>query len=383
MENTRIIGNNIYQAASQGLRDAPQRELTGTVGFIHQFVEMAAQTGTWFNPTTEQNETFRGCLPSLGFSFAAGTTDGPGAYRFFEQGDLDGNPFWRLVGNALRPPTADDRRCQAPKPILIMTGRMSWPYLWQPQRLPTQILRIGSAIILGVPTEISTMAGRRLRATVENIGRDFGEDVVVLPTGMANTYASYAVTFEEYQVQRYEGGSTLYGPHTLTILQQQYARLFTSMINGDTVPAGPSPPNQSRDQLSFLLPVVVDNAALTRPFGRTLVEPRATYRRGEEVFVTFVAGNPRNDLRIESSYFFVEQQINAQWRTIATDANWETRSIWRRTSTLLGQSEFDFYWNIPANVQNGTYRIRHVGGQRGLLTGVRSYSGNTRTFTIA
>lgn len=161
MENTRIIGNNIYQAASQGLRNAPQRELTGTVGFIHQFVEMATQTGQWFNPTTNQYETFRGCLPALGFSFAAGTTDGPGAYRFFEQGDLDGNPFWRLVGNALRPPTADDRRCQAPKPILIMTGRMSWPYLWQPQRLPTQILRIGSAVILGVPTEISTMAGRR------------------------------------------------------------------------------------------------------------------------------------------------------------------------------------------------------------------------------
>lgn len=149
-----------------------------------------------------------------------------------------------------------------------------------------------------------------------------------MPTGMANTYASYAVTFEEYQVQRYEGGSTLYGPHTLTILQQQYARLYTSMENGQSVPAGPSPPNQTRDQLSFLLPVVVDNAAIGRPFGRALVEPRQTYRRGEELFVTFVAGNPRNDLRTESSYFFVERQLNAQWITVATDANWETRFIW-------------------------------------------------------
>lgn len=54
---------------------------------------------------------------------------GPGAYSFFEQGDTTGNPFFQLVGNALRPPTRDDRECHSPKPILLMTGRMSWPYV--------------------------------------------------------------------------------------------------------------------------------------------------------------------------------------------------------------------------------------------------------------
>lgn len=79
----------------------------------------------------------------MGTSFAAGTTDGklltcifgvtlisktflgPGAYSFFEQGDTTGNPFFQLVGNSLRPPTRDDRNCHSPKPILLMTGRMS------------------------------------------------------------------------------------------------------------------------------------------------------------------------------------------------------------------------------------------------------------------
>lgn len=96
-------------------------------------------------------------------------------------------------------------------------------------------------------------------------------------------------------------------------------------------------------------------------FGRVVVEPRATYGRRELVFTTFISGNPRNDLRTENSYFYVQQlQTNGQWRTVATDANWETQFIWRRTSTLLGQSEIDFYWTIPDNVENGTYRIRHV-----------------------
>lgn len=85
----------------------------------------------------------------------------------------------------------------------------------------------------------------------------------------------------------------------------------------------------------------------------------------------------------ESSYFFVEQlQSNGTWATVATDANWETKFIWRRTSTLLGQSEIDFYWTIPNNVENGTYRIRHVGASRGAITGIRRYDGNTRIFTI-
>ncbi len=76
VENTEIIGRNIYNAASTGIHSAPQRELTGRVGFVHQFVEMHRQTGQWFNPTTQRYETFRGCLPAMGTSFAAGTTDG-------------------------------------------------------------------------------------------------------------------------------------------------------------------------------------------------------------------------------------------------------------------------------------------------------------------
>ena len=37
----------------------------------------------------------------------------------------------------------------------------------------------------------------------------------VVIAGLANTYSSYITTFEEYAVQRYEGASTIFGPHTL------------------------------------------------------------------------------------------------------------------------------------------------------------------------
>ena len=42
---------------------------------------------------------------------------------------------------------------------------------------------------------------------------DVGALVVI--AGLTNDYSHYVTTYEEYQVQRYEGASTLFGPHTL------------------------------------------------------------------------------------------------------------------------------------------------------------------------
>nr|ABK21590.1 unknown [Picea sitchensis] len=86
----------------------------------------------------------------MGFGFAAGTTDGPGAFDF-KQGDVKGNPFWKLVRNLLKTPNAEQVECQKPKPILLDTGEMSQPYAWAPSILPLQILRIGQFVILCVP----------------------------------------------------------------------------------------------------------------------------------------------------------------------------------------------------------------------------------------
>lgn len=40
-------------------------------------------------------------------------------------------------------------------------------------------------------------------------------NVTLVIAGLTNTYSSYVTTFEEYQAQRYEGASTIFGPHTL------------------------------------------------------------------------------------------------------------------------------------------------------------------------
>ncbi len=46
----------------------------------------------------------------------------------------------------------------------------------------------------------------------------------------------------QYEQQRYEGGSTLYGPNTLAAYQQLYYNLTTQLMLGQTVDPGPNPP---------------------------------------------------------------------------------------------------------------------------------------------
>jgi len=48
----------------------------------------------------------RTCKGAMGFSFAAGTTDGPGAF-FFMQGDRNGTAFWRVVRDFLSKPSKE------------------------------------------------------------------------------------------------------------------------------------------------------------------------------------------------------------------------------------------------------------------------------------
>lgn len=70
---------------------------------------------------TEYTRAGRSCKPAMGFSFAAGTTDGPGAFDF-KQSDTNGTAFWRLVRNFITTPTKDQEECHKPKPILLDVG---------------------------------------------------------------------------------------------------------------------------------------------------------------------------------------------------------------------------------------------------------------------
>ncbi|XP_039431133.1 neutral ceramidase [Culex pipiens pallens] len=382
-ESTKIIATRLYSAASQLLTKSGGRQVTGPVNFVHQFVDMTKAEAMYYNPKTRTLEQVRGCLPAMGYSFAAGTTDGPGAFDF-QQGTITDNALWNAVRDFIAEPTVDDKECQAPKPILLATGRAKFPYDWQPKIVPTQILLIGDFAIAAVPGEFTTMSGRRMRNEVSAASvAAGGKTLQVVVAGLSNMYTSYITTPEEYEVQRYEGASTLYGPHTLTIYLQQYKRMVRSMVLNETLDAGPTPPYQDDKQISLMTGVIFDGHPIGREFGSVKIQPLNTYERGDTVSTTFVTGNPRNNLMHDKTFFTVEQkQVDGNWTVVATDANWETKFKWERQSTILGFSDTEFLWEIGPDTKLGTYRIRHFGYYRYILGGVYPYTGSTKTFIV-
>ena len=72
------------------------------------------------------------CPAAMGYSFAAGTTDGPGEFDF-TQGANTSNPFWDFVSGLVKDPSPEQEACHAPKPILLDTGEVSFWYTWYSQ----------------------------------------------------------------------------------------------------------------------------------------------------------------------------------------------------------------------------------------------------------
>ena len=72
------------------------------------------------------------CPAALGYSFAAGTTDGPGAFDFKQSntGSPKANPVWSAVKGFIHEPSEEQKLCHRGIPILLVVGEIKNPYLW-------------------------------------------------------------------------------------------------------------------------------------------------------------------------------------------------------------------------------------------------------------
>ncbi|KAK8990337.1 hypothetical protein V6N11_009040 [Hibiscus sabdariffa] len=358
-ESTRIIGERQFNKALDLFNKASE-QLKGKVDYRHTYLDFS-QLEVTIPKAGGGSEVVKTCPAAMGFAFAAGTTDGPGAFDF-KQGDDKGNPFWRLVRNLLKTPDKKQVDCQHPKPILLDTGEMKTPYDWAPSILPIQIFRIGQLVILSVPGEFTTMSGRRLRDAVKTVltssgHGEFGSNIHVVIAGLTNTYSQYITTFEEYQVQRYEGASTLYGPHTLSAYIQEFQKLASTLIKGQPVEPGPQPPDLLNKQIGFLPPVVMDSTP---------------------------AACPRNDLMTEGTFALVEiLQEKDTWVPVYDDDDFCLRFKWSRPSKLSPRSQATIEWTVPPSASLGVYRIKHFGAAKRLLGSIKHFTGSSSAFVVA
>jgi neutral ceramidase len=302
-----------------------------------------------------------------------------------DSGDPDANPLWAVVKNLLRKPSPEQEACQGKKPVLLDVGEMFTPYPWGPNIVDIQAFRVGQFVIVTSPSEVGTMAGRRWReAVAAEAGKFLNEEPIVVLTSPANTYAHYLTTPEEYDIQRYEGASTLYGRHSL----DAYINLTVSNLEYLTPDAterpqpGPPAPDNREKALSFITGVVVDGVPIGQKFGSVRSQPKSSYSRGDVVKATFQGANPRNNLRLESTFVAVERLDGDAWTQVCDDADWFLVYTWRRTSFVLGHSEVDVTWETGGNAEPGTYRFKYYGDSKNLMGRISAFEGTSDSFVL-
>jgi neutral ceramidase len=196
---------------------------------------------------TDSLPGFHGLCPApyTGVSTTAGAEDGPTRLRGWRLFGLF-NLGFEEGGSAVNP---HPRGCHREKRVALgetlqnlLTGKDALAQVAQ-----LTVVRIGDLLIGATPAEVTTVAGFELKRAIRDSMVAAGGSVgAVALVSMANGYIQYVTTDEEYRVQHYEGGSTIYGPRMATVLAEQLGTLAGAIGRA----RGGSPANQVYDLLS-------------------------------------------------------------------------------------------------------------------------------------
>eukprot|EP00002_Diphylleia_rotans_P001389 TRINITY_DN1077_c0_g1_i1.p1 TRINITY_DN1077_c0_g1~~TRINITY_DN1077_c0_g1_i1.p1 ORF type:complete len:714 (-),score=152.03 TRINITY_DN1077_c0_g1_i1:97-2238(-) len=353
-------GNMQYEKARQ-LYDSAREVVAGVVDYRHTRVQMANLS---LSAEFGYGQARTLCEAALGYSFAVGAQgEGDPEIPGFTQGQLESIPFWDRLSQIVHGPLSPEiKQCHAPKPILLAVGitkLAGQPRPMTPSILPLQLLRIGQVAIIGFPGEITTMAGRRLRNTVKQYLGDSVSHVIL--NAYANAFVQYTTTFEEYQIQYYEGASTHFGPYSLAGYQQEYSKLATALRSGSPVASGPDAYEPPIFDNRKTYPA--DTVPEGKSFGQVEIQPSLIYQRGGIANVTFWGAHPRSNFFTQSSFVTVEKNDGrGTYSPVAHDWDFETHMHWQRVNETASLVTVE--WYIPKEQAVGAYRIRYSGTRK-------------------
>ncbi|MBN1365841.1 MAG: neutral/alkaline non-lysosomal ceramidase N-terminal domain-containing protein [Syntrophaceae bacterium] len=206
------------------------------------------------------NETCLCEKPVVGSSLAAGADDGPSPIISKIPWLRQGSARWFFT-----------KSCQGHKRTLA--GPLQYLYLPRkdfPHQMLLQTIQIDDVLLIPLPFEATKETGNRIAKECEDKLSSEGENDLRLfaVISCANGYFGYATTPEEYSIQRYEGGHTLYGPQTQPFLASQVSKLTMEMMQGKAE-------NNFPDKWSYNLRVkkFIAGKAASKTERKTIAEP--------------------------------------------------------------------------------------------------------------
>jgi neutral ceramidase len=373
VETTQIMGERQLEVARQLFADARER-VNGQIDSRRVYADLSSyEVQDQFTQAGPQST----CPSAYGYSFAGGSTEDGGGHFLFREGMTE-QKFWldwliRFVTGAPEW-TESVKACQFPKPILFETGTGNPPL--QSQIRSVTVARLGQLVIVALPVEVTTMAGRRLRESVMSELGEWAEHIVL--SGYANGYAGYVTTPEEYMLQQYEAGHVLHGRWSLPAYQQIVTALAGDLQSGNETAVKIEYDDWREKAVGQELPGDVGSVpAGGKSPGDALPLGESRVQGGEIMLAEFWSANPtayysRDEKEIANvleNFLLVEHNTAEGWKTVADDGDWTTRISWR----MEGDSYIArLSWDVPVDSPAGEYRFRHFGfhAATGVFNGV-------------
>jgi neutral ceramidase len=214
-----------------------------------------------------------------------------------------------------------------------------------PKAVPLMALRVGDRMIVSIPGEMTAEMGRRVRQAVVRAAQGHGVERAVI-SGLANEYADYFTTPEEYDAQHYEGAATVYGRASSVALQETLVKLTRALVTGSDAPK--PYPYDPRNGVGTHAPPFPQGAK----HGKLIKQPPRDARRLLHPTVVW-QGAPRGfDRPLEHPFVRVQRRTGRRWRTVTSDLGLEV--LWRVNSDGVYRAE----WEPTYDHRLGAYRFR-------------------------
>ncbi|TDL99716.1 MAG: hypothetical protein C4K58_00205 [Flavobacteriaceae bacterium] len=134
-------------------------------------------------------------------------------------------------------PILDDCQGRKPVPTSKVLIRLYLPPETYPKIAMFQLLQIGDLLLVPLPWEVTTISNKRITEAIAQqyikSGKTPPKNITI--TSVANDYMGYATTPEEYDMQLYEGASTIYGYNTVPFITKHLEFLAKNLASGNQI----------------------------------------------------------------------------------------------------------------------------------------------------
>ncbi len=212
-----------------------------------------------------------------------------------------------------------------------------------PTAVPLSALQVGNRAVVTIPGEMSSGLGRRLRNAALAAARGSGIRRIVV-SGLANDFIQYLTTPEEYGLQHYEGGTTLFGQASGVFVQERLAQLVHAIAEREPAPA-PDPFDPRNG-------VTDDEPRYDRGSedATVLGQPSKARRLGHPSF-SWSGGERGLDRPLDRAFVTVERRTKGGWHRADSDLG--LRIQW----TVDDDGTYTTRWEPGLGASIGRYRF--------------------------